>query len=210
MKKRIIPAVFIILSIALLCAILVFVNSNKNNSEQNNKTEQTNVVSEKNSEIKTTNKVMEQNNKLELTSEAFENNQSIPKQYSCNGENINPPLLINNVPEGTKSLALIVDDPDAVGGEWVHWLIWNIPANTSRIDAGSVPVGSIQGLDDFKKHKYGGPCPPSGTHRYFFKLYALDLLIALDRNSNKSDLENAMNGHILDQTVLVGLYSKIN
>ena len=151
---------------------------------------------------------MEKNIKLSLTSPAFQNNQPIPAKYSCKSENINPPLLIENVPEGTKSFALIVDDPDAPSGNWVHWLVWNIPANNLNIDSGSVPPGSVQGFNSSQKNNYDGPCPPSGTHRYFFKLYALDTMLNLDKKENKNNLEITMKGHILDETSLVGLYSK--
>jgi Raf kinase inhibitor-like YbhB/YbcL family protein len=105
-------------------------------------------------------------------------------------------------------LVLIVDDPDAPAGDWVHWLVWNIPAETPGIDEGSLPTSTVQGLNDFKNNKYDGPCPPSGTHRYYFKLYALDYKINLDKSSRKSAVENAIEGHILDLTSLIGLYSK--
>ena len=116
--------------------------------------------------------------------------------------------MINNIPIGTKSLAIIVDDPDAPSGDWVHWLIWNIPADTDKINTGSVPPSSIQGLNDSKNNSHDGPCPPPGTHRYFFKLYALNTILNLDKNSRKNDLEKAMSGHILGQTYLLGLYSR--
>ncbi|MFH1455230.1 MAG: YbhB/YbcL family Raf kinase inhibitor-like protein [bacterium] len=151
---------------------------------------------------------MEQKSKINLTSIVFKNNDLIPEKYSCRGENINPPLLFSNVPQETKSLALIVDDPDAPQGDWVHWLVWNIPADTTNIEEGFLPPGAVQGLNGSDNNKYFGPCPPSGTHRYFFRLYALDIMLNLDVNSRKSDLENVMKGHILDQIFLIGLYSK--
>jgi Raf kinase inhibitor-like YbhB/YbcL family protein len=174
--------VILILLIALTPISFVYLNLNKNN--------------------------MEQKNQIKLTSDVFENNQYIPKKYSCNDENINPPLFISNVSKETKSLVLIVDDPDAPRGDWVHWLVWNIPVNITNIVEDSVPEEAIQGLNDYGNNKYDGPCPPSGTHRYFFKLYALDTVLNLDKNSKKINLENAMKGHILDQTSLIGLYSK--
>lgn len=146
--------------------------------------------------------------KLTLTSESFKNNELIPKQYTCDGKNISPSLIISNLPAGTKSLALIVDDPDATVGNWVHWLLWNISPEILLINEGTFPSGSIQGLTDFKSNKYGGPCPPSGTHRYFFKLYALDIVLNLEKNNKKSDLDDAMDGHILEKTELIGLYSR--
>jgi len=117
---------------------------------------------------------------FQITSPVFENNGFIPKKYTCDGVDINPQLLIANVPSETKSLALIVDDPDAPAGTWVHWVVWNISPQTHEIKENSVPNGANQGLNDFRKRSYGGPCPPSGTHRYFFKLYALDTILTLD------------------------------
>lgn len=142
---------------------------------------------------------------MELKSPEFENNQFIPKKFTCEGEDVNPALIIENLPEGTKSLALIVDDPDAPMGTWVHWVVYDIPV-TSRIDEDSVP--GKQGINDFRKKDYGGPCPPSGTHRYFFKIYALDQELGLPEGITKEDLEKAMQGHILDKAELIGLYKK--
>ena len=147
-------------------------------------------------------------NGLKISSEAFGNNTYIPQKYTCDGKNISPPLLIENTPAKTESLALIVDDPDAPGGMWVHWVLWNIPADTRGIKENSIPQKAEQGLNDFRKHNYGGPCPPGGTHRYFFKLYALDIVLKLNSNSTKADLEGAMQGHIIEQANLVGLYKR--
>ena len=144
---------------------------------------------------------------MEIQSPAFENNGYIPSKYTCQGEDINPPLQISQVPQEAKSLVLIVDDPDAPMGTWVHWVVWNIPPKIKEISEKSLPQGAVEGLNDFQKHSYGGPCPPSGTHRYFFKLYALDTILNLDTSSTKNDLERAMKGHILDQAQLIGLYS---
>jgi Raf kinase inhibitor-like YbhB/YbcL family protein len=145
---------------------------------------------------------------MKLSSSAFENNQSIPAKYTCDGENVNPPLVIVDVTEGTQSLALIVDDPDAPGGTFTHWLVWNIDPQTTEITEGGIPSEATQGKNDFGKNGWGGPCPPSGTHRYFFKLYALDKKIDLSQSANKGDLEREIKGHILSQTQLVGLYNK--
>ena len=145
---------------------------------------------------------------MKLTSPVFENNQLIPSKYACDGEDINPPLQISEVPEGAKSLVLIVDDPDAPMGTWDHWIVWNIDPDTGKIEEDSVPEGAVEGLNDFRKHSYGGPCPPSGTHRYFFKLYALDTQLELDDSSRKKDVERAMKGHILDTAELIGLYQR--
>jgi Raf kinase inhibitor-like YbhB/YbcL family protein len=144
-------------------------------------------------------------NKLVVMSSAFKNNGLIPRMYTCDGEDVNPPLTIDGLPQGTKSLVLIVDDPDAPMGNWQHWNVWNITP-TNKIDENSVP--GIEGLNDFGKHSYGGPCPPSGTHRYFFKVYALDIEISLPINSRKKHVEKAMSEHILAKGELVGLYKR--
>lgn len=142
---------------------------------------------------------------MQLTSLEFGNNELIPSKFTCEGEDINPPLIIEDIPQGTQSLALVVDDPDALGATFVHWVVWNIPL-VSRIEAGSVPGN--QGVNDFGRKNYGGPCPPSGTHRYFFKIYALDIKLTLPEEVNKESLEKAMQGHILDKTQLIGLCRK--
>jgi len=145
---------------------------------------------------------------MKITSPAFENEASIPAKYTCQGENVNPELNIGEIPDGTRSLILIVDDPDAPMGTWVHWLVWNIDV-ISKIAENSVPKGGIQGLNDFKKNEYGGPCPPEGEeHRYFFKIYALDTELNLDESTKKKDVEEAMEGHILDKAELVGMFKK--
>jgi len=143
---------------------------------------------------------------MKITSKGFQNNGNIPSKYTCQGENINPELVIENIPEETKTLALIVDDPDAPTRTWVHWVVWNIRP-TGKIEEDSVP--GEQGINDFRKRDYGGPCPPSGTHRYFFKIYALDTELSLAENANKEQLEKAMQGHIIEKAELIGLYKKI-
>lgn len=149
------------------------------------------------------------NSALALNSTAFNDNQPIPAQYTCKGQNVNPPLAISGVPTEAKSLALIVHDPDAVSGDFVHWLIWDIPVATSGINANSVPVGVVQGQNDGSQNKYMGPCPPAGTgtHRYMFELYALENRLGLPAGSDRSSLQKAMNGHILAKTILTGLFS---
>jgi Raf kinase inhibitor-like YbhB/YbcL family protein len=144
--------------------------------------------------------------KLSVESSTFENNQLIPTKYTCDGDDISPPLTIEGVPEGTKTLALIVDDPDCPTGTWDHWIVWNIPATTSKIAENTAP--GTEGLNDFRKRVYGGPCPPSGTHRYFFKVYALDVKLDLSPTSRKRDVEKAMQGHVLAEGELVGLYRR--
>ena len=141
---------------------------------------------------------------MNLYSLAFGNNGFIPAKYTCDGENINPPLSISDVSQKARSLVLIMDDPDAPSGTWVHWTVWNIDPKTIEI----VPQNAIEGTTSFGKPGYGGPCPPSGTHRYFFKLYALDNTLQLSASSTKEDLEKAMEGHIIGQTDLVGLYKR--
>ena len=144
---------------------------------------------------------------MKLTSSAFENEGDIPSEFTCDGADISPPLTISEVPEKTKTLALICDDPDAPMGTFVHWVVWNIPSDTKEIAKGTEPQG-MQGKTDFGKQGYGGPCPPSGTHRYFFKIYALDTEINFEESSTKKDLEKAMEGHILAEAQLMGNYQR--
>lgn len=146
---------------------------------------------------------------LSLESTTLIHNASIPKQYTCNGENISPALQWHGTPAGTQSYVLIVDDPDAPAGTWVHWLLFNIPATLTRLDeATKTPAGAISGKNSWDQQGYGGPCPPSGTHRYFFKLYALDSKLTVNSSVNKQDILNAMQNHILDSSELIGLYKQ--
>lgn len=142
---------------------------------------------------------------MKLISPAFSNNSFIPKEYTGLGADVNPPLVIENIPVGAKSLALIVDDPDAPAGTWVHWVVFDIPV-VSKIDKDSIP-GKF-GMTDSGRPQYHGPNPPSGTHRYFFKIYALDKILGLKEGINKQTLEKAMQGHILDKAELIGLFKK--
>jgi Raf kinase inhibitor-like YbhB/YbcL family protein len=142
---------------------------------------------------------------LIVTSSEFKNRAFIPIKFTCDGSNVNPPLEINKIPENTESLVLIVDDPDAPNGMWVHWVVWNI---SPVLKIGENQVPGIEGVNDFRKHSYGGPCPPSGTHRYFFKIYALDTRLDLDIKSRKSDLERAMKEHVLAKGKIIGLYNR--
>lgn len=148
---------------------------------------------------------LERGENMKLTSPEFQNSGMIPKKFTCQGEDINPALVIEGIPENTKSLALIVDDPDAPMGTWIHWVVFDIPV-ISRIEENSIP--GRQGINDFGREDYGGPCPPSGTHRYFFKIYALGTELNLEEGTGKKKLEAAMQGHILDQAELIGLYKK--
>jgi Raf kinase inhibitor-like YbhB/YbcL family protein len=142
---------------------------------------------------------------LTVKSPAFENNKLIPSKYTCDGEEVSPPLTVEGIPEKTKSLALIMEDPDAPAGLFIHWLVWNIPP-TNEIQENSVP--GTEGLNTNKKNSYHGPCPPGGTHRYYFKVYALDAHLNLGAFSDKEVLENAMQNHILAHGELIGLYRR--
>jgi Raf kinase inhibitor-like YbhB/YbcL family protein len=150
---------------------------------------------------------------LKLASTAFDEGGTIPAKYTCDGENVSPPLAWSGVPEAAKSLALVADDPDAPGGTWTHWVIYQIPATEKGL-AENVPArdtldeGARQGKNDFKKTGYGGPCPPSGTHRYFFKLYALDTDPNLPPGATKDQLLKATEGHVVAQGQLMGRYKR--
>jgi Raf kinase inhibitor-like YbhB/YbcL family protein len=150
---------------------------------------------------------IEESAAFELTSTAFAQGESIPVKYSCDGDDISPPLTWSDPPEGTQSLALIMDDPDAPGGAWDHWVVFNMSADVREFsEAGSVTA--ITGKNSWGRSDYGGPCPPGGTHRYFFKLYALDTALSLDENANKSQVLAAMEGHILVEAELMGTFSR--
>ena len=150
---------------------------------------------------------------MEIKSSAFENNGMIPKAYTCDGNDISPPLQWDSIPENTQGLALICDDPDAPIGTWVHWVIYNIRSTPNELPAKilpqeKTPFGAGQGINDFGKIGYGGPCPPSGVHRYFFKLYALDTKLNLEGRVTKKQLEDEIKEHIIDKAELVGRYSR--
>lgn len=145
---------------------------------------------------------------LNVTSPAFRHGDPIPARYTCDGQDVSPPIVISKVPASSRGLALIVDDPDAPAGTWVHWVVWNIPVQTREIPENALPLGSIQGMNGWKRNSYGGPCPPSGTHRYYFRLYALDTELHLAPSTSKADLEGAMRGHILAKAELMGTYRR--
>jgi Raf kinase inhibitor-like YbhB/YbcL family protein len=151
--------------------------------------------------------------KLAVKSSAFSEGGNIPGKYTCDGQDLSPALTWTEGPEGTKSYALIADDPDAPMGTWVHWVLYNIPASVSSLPE-NVPKtetlgdGSVQGINDFKRYGYGGPCPPGGTHRYFFKVYALDTVIKSGPGLSKKNLLREMDGHILGQGETMGTYSR--
>jgi Raf kinase inhibitor-like YbhB/YbcL family protein len=150
---------------------------------------------------------------LKLISRAFTEGQPIPRQYSCDGINISPPLEWSGVPKPAKTLAIIADDPDAPAGTWVHWVVYNLPADTIGMvenlpSTEDLKGGGLQGKNDFEKIGYGGPCPPSGTHRYLFKIYALDGDLPLKAGATKTEVEKAMSGHVLAQAQLMGTYHR--
>jgi hypothetical protein len=143
---------------------------------------------------------------LLVKSPVFEHGKLIPKKYTCDGQDINPPITIEGIPKEAKTLVLAVDDPDAPSGTWDHWIVWNIPASTSKIAENSVP--GEEGVNSARQQGYMGPCPPGGTHRYFFKVYALDTELSLGSGSRKKDAEKAMQGHVLAKGELMGLYRR--
>jgi Raf kinase inhibitor-like YbhB/YbcL family protein len=142
---------------------------------------------------------------MDITSPAFAHGEPIPARYSCEGKNVSPHLDISNLPEGTVSLTLIMDDPDAPGGTWDHWIAYDV-GPVVAIDEGDHAVGT-GGLNSWKETGYGGPCPPSGVHRYFFKLFALDAELGIGAGATKTDVLNAMEGHILSDATLLGTFT---
>src|SRR2546423_653414 len=146
--------------------------------------------------------------KMKITSPAFQEGGTIPEKFSKNGENVNPELRIEDAPADAKSLALIVEDPDAPVGLFTHWLVWNIDPKTAEIAENSVPKGALQGMNDYPNLGYGGPQPPSGTHRYYFKIFAVDRTLDLKSGAKRREVDAAMQGHVIAQGELMGRYSK--
>ena len=144
---------------------------------------------------------------MKITSSAFHEGGSIPSKFTCDGSDTSPPMQITAIPSEAKSLVLIADDPDAPGGLFTHWLVWNIPPQTSSIAEGNAPKG-VQGANDFGKSGYRGPCPPPGTHRYSFKIFALDRELELHAGAKRSQVDAAMKGHVIAQGELVGRYAR--
>ena len=142
-----------------------------------------------------------------MSSSAFENGGIIPPEFTCDGENVSPPLNITNVPKNSKTLSIIMDDPDAPMGTFTHWIVWNIPPHKTQFTRAE-KFDFIQGRTSFGTEEYGGPCPPSGIHRYFFKIYALDIKLDLKQGSGVKELQDAMSGHIIAESVLIGKYSR--
>jgi Raf kinase inhibitor-like YbhB/YbcL family protein len=145
--------------------------------------------------------------RMRITSSAFQEGANIPSKFTCDGADTSPPLQIADIPSGAKSLALIVDDPDAPSGLFSHWIVWNMTPQTSAIGEGNTPNG-VQGTNDFGKSGYGGPCPPSGTHRYYFKIFALDRELNLPFGAKRGQLDAAMKSHVVAQGQLMGRYSR--
>lgn len=147
---------------------------------------------------------------MKISSSAFENKQPIPPAYTCDGDNVNPPLVFEDIPVHTKSLVLIVEDPDAPAGTFIHWVVYDIRPDVNKVEEGSLPEGGLEGLSSSDNFGYVSPCPPSGTHRYVFKLYALDVanLNPPSEKPDKTMVEKAMQGHLIDQVQLTGLYSR--
>ena len=144
---------------------------------------------------------------LKLMSPEFLEKEFIPDKYTCNGQNTNPPLIIQNIPQNTASFVLIVDDLNSRPEKWIHWILFNIPAETQIIAENSFPAGAVSALNSWGKNNYGGPCPPFGTHNYVFRLYALKTNLDLDQTATRQQVESAMQDNILDETTLTGLYS---
>jgi hypothetical protein len=145
---------------------------------------------------------------MKIISPEFDNEDRIPKKYTCDGDDVSPPLNFNDIPKGTKSLVLIMDDPDSPNGTFTHWLIWNISPDKRGFEEDYLVVEEAEGTNDFGNVGYGGPCPKSGTHRYYFKLYALNATLDLPATTSKSELEVEMDKHVIDEVELVGLYSR--
>lgn len=145
---------------------------------------------------------------MQLSSSAFKEGEFIPEKYTCDGEDISPPLEITNVPDRADSLVLIVEDPDAPNGPFVHWTMWNIDADIGEIKEDSTPEGVTEGITDFGRTGYGGPCPPSGVHRYFFKLYAVEDPLNFDSDTSKERIEAALKERVVASSELMGKYTR--
>jgi Raf kinase inhibitor-like YbhB/YbcL family protein len=150
---------------------------------------------------------------MDLVSSAFEEGGSIPAKYTCDGQNFSPPLSWSNAPPNTKSFVLFVNDPDAPAGDWVHWVLYNLPGDFHQLNENvpgseTLQNGAAQGRNDFQKLGYGGPCPPSGTHRYYFRLYALDAMLSLKPGATRKEVQQAMRDHVIGEAVLMGKYQR--
>ncbi len=146
---------------------------------------------------------------MEVKSTSFKNNGNIPSKYTCDGDNVNPPLIIEDIPENTKSIAIIMDDPDAPSETFTHWIVWNIKPEGDKLTIEENSKPGVEGINDFNKTGYGGPCPPSGIHRYFFRIYALNSELNLEENSGRVELENQIKKHRIEESVLMGTYKRV-
>ncbi len=190
----------------LSCALILYCSCSGRNRNPAGETQNS-------SEVSNTNEGLGGKMNIKLSSTAFQDGEMIPTKYTCNGANVSPPLEWSGVTQTAKSLALICDDPDAPGKTWVHWVVFDLPASRTSLPENVPPQETIagggkQGMTDFKKIGYGGPCPPSGTHRYFFKIHALDTDLNLDSRTTKDQLLQAMKGHVLAQGELMGRYKR--
>lgn len=190
----------------LSCALILYCSCSGRNRNPAGETQNS-------SEVSNTNEGLGGKMNIKLSSTAFQDGEMIPTKYTCNGANVSPPLEWSGVTQTAKSLALICDDPDAPGKTWVHWVVFDLPASRTSLPENVPPQETIagggkQGTTDFKKIGYGGPCPPSGTHRYFFKIHALDTDLNLDSRTTKDQLLQAMKGHVLAQGELMGRYKR--
>lgn len=145
---------------------------------------------------------------MNISTPAFNNGDPIPSKYTCDGEDINPALHMNDIHPDAKSLVLVMDDPDTPAGTWIHWVVWNINPHITKIAENSIPEDGIEGRTSFGKSSYGGPCPHQGTHRYFFKLYALDTLLTIPLTSEARGVEEAMKGHVIADAMMMGTYAR--
>lgn len=204
-SNRLIETVIIVAAISLfIISGIVLVSCSKPvEFSTTSETMSSDTNNEKSADIEEVNK-----EKMQISSLAFSNNESIPKKYTCDGENINPPLAISGVPEDAESLVLIVDDPDAPGGTWTHWTVFNIDPSLTDIPENSVPNSSVEGMTDSNNTGYDGPCPPSGTHRYFFRLYAISVKLDLDSSATADIIKDSIKGKTLATAELMGLYKR--
>ena len=215
MKRISLAAIFISAMLLLTACSGVAIDPVENEPESNQAAGELASTEEADSDTSESELAVEEQevSSMKLTSPAFEAGSAIPEEFSCDGEDMSPPLRWSGAPAGVASFALIMDDPDAPVGTWDHWLLYNIPAEVDGL-APAVPSqarldnGSLHGSNSWGNQEYGGPCPPGGTHRYFFQLFALDELLDLEAGASKSELQSAMDGHILEQAELMGTYSR--
>ena len=203
-----------IIILVVIAAVVIVARANKNNNSTSqsagSQTSQSNSQSSSSQTAVTAQDPFIPTKAMKLTSPAFQNNGAIPAMYTCDGQGVNPEIDISGVPAGAKSLAFVLHDPDApVAGGFTHWVIYNMDPTVTKIEKSGIPSGSTQGLNGSKQNAYTGPCPPSGTHHYQFQIFALDKMLGLDPTiTDKTALDNAMVGHVLDDALLVGTYSK--